>query len=117
MARTVAQVVATARTITQDQLQPYRVPDSELVGYVSEAVGEARRVRPDLFLSSFRDTIPYYTESLMATTYVSLPDMYFAHLVNYVAGRADLREDEFSQDGRAMALMNAFGVALTGGKR
>jgi hypothetical protein len=42
--------------------------------------------------------------------------MLFPQVVNYVAGRTDLREDTFSQDGRAILLMQAFGVALVGGK-
>ncbi len=117
MARTVAQVLTSVRTITQDQLQPYRVPDAELILYVSEAIGEARRVRPDMFISNFRNTIPIYEESTMATDTIGIADMYFSQVVNYVAGRADLREDEFAVDGRAMSLMNAFGIALTGGKR
>jgi hypothetical protein len=50
-------------------------------------------------------------------TNVPLPDMLFPQVVNYVVGRSDLREDTFSQDGRAVLLMQAFGLAMVGGKQ
>lgn len=113
MARTVGQVIASARGTLQDERVPYRVSDNTLAGYVSEAITEARRVRPDLFLASLRDDIPLYT-SADSLTEVPLPDSYFSQLVNYVAGRCDLREDAFAQDGRAVTLIQAFAISLTG---
>ena len=115
MARTVGNVVLAARAIIQDEREPLRVPDAQMALYVTEALSEARRLRPDLFLTTLRDAVPLYTAANMATT-IPLPDMLFPQVVNYVAGRTDLREDTFSQDGRAILLMQAFGVALVGGK-
>lgn len=114
MARTVGQVIASARGILQDSALPFRVSDNDLAGYVSEAIGEARRVRPDLFLGTLRAALPVYTAADVAVN-IPLPDSYFSQVVNYVAGRADLREDTFAQDGRAITLISAFGVSLTGG--
>lgn len=116
MARTVGQVVTAARAIVQDSVVPYRYSDTDLAGYVSEALTEARRVRPDLFLGSLRAAVPLYTSADLATA-LPLPDSYFSQVVNYVAGRVDLREDQFAQDGRAMTLIASFGVSLTGGAR
>lgn len=113
MTRTVGNIITAARGILQDEMTPYRYSDAALALYISEAVGEARRVRPDLFLSSWRQSIPLYTAA-DTDTLIPLPDFLTAQVVNYVVGRTDLREDEFSQDGRAIALMNAFGVALRG---
>ncbi len=115
MARTVENVIRAARVIIQDERAPYRVSDDQMAMYVTEAVSEARRLRPDLFLTTLRDSIPLYTSANMATV-IPLPDMVFPQVVNYVAGRTDLREDTFSQDGRAVVLMQAFGVAMVGGK-
>lgn len=115
MARTVGNVILAARALIQDEREPYRVPDAQMAGYVSEALSEARRLRPDLFLATLRDTIPLYTAADLATS-IPLPDMVFPQVVNYVAGRTDLREDTFAQDGRAITLLQAFGVALVGGK-
>lgn len=114
MARTVGQVVAAAREILQDEATPYRWSADSLSRYVSEAISEARRVRPDMFLTTLRDDLPYYTSADSATE-IPLPDSYFPQIVNYVAGRADLREDTYAVDGRAMALTNAFGLSLIGG--
>lgn len=116
MARTVGQVVAAARQIVQDAVPPYRYATNDLTGYVAEAMGEARRVRPDLFLATLRDALPLYTDGDL-TTPIPLPDSYFSQVVNYVAGRVDLREDTFAQDGRAITLIQAFGMSLTGGGR
>lgn len=115
MPRTVENVIRAARVIIQDERSPFRVSDDQMAMYVTEAVSEARRLRPDLFLATLRDSIPLYTAANMATI-IPLPDMLFPQMVNYVAGRTDLREDTFSQDGRAILLMQAFGVALVGGK-
>ncbi|MFN7883698.1 MAG: hypothetical protein ACK5PF_11890 [bacterium] len=116
MARTVGQVILAARAIIQDERAPFRVSNDSMALYVTEALSEARRLRPDLFLTTLRDPIPLYTAVDLALT-VPLPDMAFPQVVNYVAGRTDLREDTFSQDGRALLLMQAFGVSLTGGKQ
>ena len=116
MARTVGQVILAARAIVQDTVAPYRYSDTDLAGYVSEALTEARRVRPDLFLGSLRSAIPIYTSADLAVA-IPLPDSYFSQIVNYVAGRTDLREDQFAQDGRAMTLITSFGISLTGGAR
>jgi hypothetical protein len=116
MARTVAQVLTAARGLLQDERTPYRYADSALATYLSEAVGEARRLRPDLFLRTFRAPVPFYTAADSAVQ-VPLPDMYFSQVVNYVVGRAELRDDQATNDSRAMELLRAFGIALTGGKR
>lgn len=115
MARTVENVILAARAIIQDERAPYRVSNDNLAGYVSEALSEARRLRPDLFLTTLRDPVPLYTAENLATV-IPLPDMIYPQVVNYVAGRTDLREDTFAQDGRAITLLQAFGLALAGGK-
>lgn len=116
MTRTVGDIISAARGIVQDETTPYRYSDNSIAGYVSEAITEMRRVRPDLFLETLYDDIPIYTLSDLAVV-VPTPDFYFSQIVNYVAGRTDLREDQFAQDGRAATLIVSFGVSLTGGNR
>lgn len=113
--KTVGDYITSARTLVQDQRVPYRYPDADLARYVSEAVTEARRVRPDMFFGATRLDLPIYGAGSMATV-VPLPDNYFTQVVNYVAGRAEMRDDTFAVDGRAMTLMAAFSLALTAGK-
>lgn len=116
MARTVGQVVSAARAVLQDEMEPFRYSTAQLCGFVSEAMGEARRLRPDMFHRTFRNTIPYFDQNHVAE-FLPLPDMYFAQVVNYVTGRAEIRDDQFATDNRAMSLLAAFGISLTGGPR
>ncbi len=46
---------------------------------------------------------------------IPLPDQLYASLVYYVAGRAELRDDEFAVDGRAMTLASMLGKKLIQG--
>lgn len=112
--RTVGEVVVEARALLQDQREPFRYPTAELVSYVTAAVAEAHRIRPDIYLGRAMSP-PIYTETALSAR-VAVPDMYFPQVVNYVVGRAELRDDKFATDGRAMTLITAFGVSLTGGR-
>lgn len=123
MARTVGQVISQARILLQDSNNAatggYRHSDNDLAFLVSEAVQEARRLRPDLFITYGLDVaIPVYTSGDLSTN-LPLPDIYFTPIINLVVGRAQLREDEFSSDGRAATLMTLFSASLTsnGGKQ
>jgi hypothetical protein len=116
MARTVQQILEVARGLIQDESSPFRYSDASLCLSLSEAVAEARRLRPDLFVDTLLDTLPLYTTADILDT-IPLPDTYMPALANYVAGRTQLRDDEFSMDGRAVMLITAFVATLTGGKR
>lgn len=116
MARTVEQVVLSARGILQDVVTPHRYSDSDLAGYVSDGLSEARRIRPDLFMATLRDPLPYYGAADFAVE-IPFPDFYFPTLVSYVAGRAELRDNEFTNDGRAVVLTTMFMGALGGGNK
>lgn len=106
MPRTYADVISRARSILKDQdATAYRYTDQELVDAANDAVLEVRRVRPDLFLSA--DFTP--TDVLLANvaaTPIPIEDMYFQTLVYFTAGYQMLRDDEFSQDSRAVNLIN-----------
>lgn len=105
---TVSTVVTNARGILQDtDSDSYRYTQAELVSYLNEAIQELRRLRPDFFVGSFNTSLPSYAEAdIAAGTEVDVEDFLAPALVNYVAGRAQLRDDEFVSDGRAVALIN-----------
>lgn len=105
---TVAQLVDEARVLLLDTVAPYRYADSELIRILNIAVLEARRLRPDLFLSSFA-ALPSFTT--LADPFPIEP-MYRPTFVYYLVGRAQLREDEATQDARASVLMNKFVAQL-----
>lgn len=117
MPLTLGNVVATVRGILQDQRAPYRYPDAELAGYVSEALLEARRVRPDIYIEDPLGEVPAYTQQdVVDNVVVELPAKYGTPLANYTAGRANLRDDAFSADSRAALLMTSFLSALGVGR-
>lgn len=117
--RKVSDLLARVRAVLQDQDQTgYRYPTSDLVGYLNDAVFETRRLRPDIFIGKFRtrptdiSTVPNVDYS---TIEFPLPDQCFVAVVDYVAGRTELRDDEFAVDGRAMTLISSLSTKLMGG--
>lgn len=116
MPRTISQLAAAVREVIQDRYTPFRYSNSELAISVNEGMAEARRLRPDLFLGALSAGLPYYTANDFAEA-LPLPDEYFSAMVSYVAGRTNLRDDEFSADGRAAILIGTFAEAMTGGRR
>ena len=111
---TISDVITQTRELIQDTQEPYRRPDSALIGYLNNAFQEVKRLRPDLLLSQ-NFAIPTVTEAdITAGTSFPISDMYFAATVEYVAGFAEMSNDEFALDGRAIALLNRFGQKLMG---
>lgn len=109
--RTVGDVLKRVREILQDAAGT-RYTTEELIAYLNEAVLEVRSIRPDLFVFKFQTGLP---EVLDPAEPFPLPDMCFVAVCYYVAGRAELRDDEFAVDGRAMTLMSALTRKLTQG--
>jgi hypothetical protein len=117
--RKVSDLLDRVRQVLQDQDQDnYRYPTVDLVGYLNDAVLEARRIRPDMFVGRYLDDLPQVTtvaSTDWSTIPMPLPDQWFVATYNYVAGRAEFRDDEFAVDNRAMTLMSQFTAMLTGG--
>lgn len=111
MARTVQAVVDRVREILQDA-NGVRYPEAELRGYIVDAIVEARSVRPDLFVASYQTPLP---DSLALADPLHLPDQFFTTVCYYVSGRAELRDDEWAVDGRAMTLLKTLTQKLTTG--
>ena len=64
------------------------------MSYARSALIEARRVRPDLFLSNLTTSFASYT----AASTIPISDDYLLSMVDYVVHRAELRDDEFAVD-------------------
>jgi hypothetical protein len=110
MANTIGDVVAGARTLLQDKtpLPAVRYSDAEMLEAFNDAMAEARGKRPDLFLAlGLRTPLPTYTVADLDEEFPLDPIVRPA-FVYYLVGRAELREDPFAQDGRAVVLMNKF---------
>lgn len=107
---TIANVITQARRQLQDNRVPYRHEDEELVDNFNNAVREAYRVRPDLFLPLGYTYVTYTTGDLALA--FPLSDFLIPQFVSYVVGFSELSDDEFATDGRAMALLTKFSVEL-----
>lgn len=118
MAYMVLDLLNRVRQVLQDQDQNnYRYPTSDLIGYLNDAVTEAKRLRPDLFIGQY-NTPRVFISSDPTTDYSTVPmpmvDDYFGSLVSYVVGYTEIRDDEFSDDGRAMTFLQSFTQRLIG---
>ena len=111
MARLVSDVITEAQEILQDA-GGTRYSSASMIRFINDAVLEARSIRPDLFVGAYLTALPTVS---VTTDPIPLPNQFFTALVYYVAGRAELRDDEFAVDGRAMTLAGALKSKLIQG--
>lgn len=104
MARTVKNVVDRVQITLQDK-KGTRYPADQLAGYLIDGLHLARQLRPDMFIGKYDVAIP---DAMALADTLPVPDHVFGPLANYVAGCAELRDDEFAVDGRAMTLQEAY---------
>jgi hypothetical protein len=111
---TFQQIINSARIVLNDVVLDEstltRYTEAQLLEFARAALVEARRVRPDLFLSMLTGALPAY--AVDAT--LPIPEEYVIPLVDYVIHRAELRDDEFAVDGRAAALYQKFKSGMLG---
>jgi hypothetical protein len=100
---TFAQLTASARVLLND-VDKIRYSDAQLIEYANEAIADAKRVRPDLFLGQYTTALPTYTLSSV----VPLSPEYEIYLKDYIISRSEFRDDEFTVDGRAGAFLQKF---------
>lgn len=113
MARTIGELLLEARGVLQDVVQQqaagaFRYSDADMISYFNDALLQARSKRPDAFLDmGLRNAVPQYTT---ADTAVVFPiDMaYWSAFLFYIIGMCEIREDTFSDDSRAVTMLNKF---------
>lgn len=104
---TVNDYIVAARRLLLDEVEPYRYPTADLVEALNFSFLEARRLRPDLFLTNFRGSLPSYSPSNL-TAAISVDPQYRMAFLYFVCGHAQLRDDEATQDQRASNFMAKF---------
>lgn len=124
MAKTVADALNDARALLQDtgaDNNPVRYSQDDLVAYFNSALIELRRLRPDAFLALY-DVVPgevdipaYNTGQDLTAEAFPVDLQFFTPVVFFITGMAELRDDEFTVDGRAVTVMQQFEAKLTGG--
>lgn len=117
-------VITEARETIGDSVEPFRYPTAMLMGFLNTALRELYRYRPDAFIGNFvqgvlsYNPVPTYdvTDLGTDTSFPADDRVFFNPVVFFVAGRAELSDDEFSDQGRAMTLMQSFrGMLITPG--
>jgi len=109
---TVAQYIARTRTLILDEAEPYRYSTVDLVEALNMGILEARRLRPELFRTYFRTNLPEFSATAL-TAAVDIDPQYRVAFVYYMAGQAQLRDDENVQDSRAASFLNKFTTQMT----
>lgn len=104
-------MVKRVRALVQDETpDSYRYSTDSIVDAVNDAVLHMRRVRPELFLSANFQVTDVDPDEIGSTN-LPIEDHFSESLTYLAAGELMLRDDEFSQDSRAVHLMNK-GIAM-----
>jgi hypothetical protein len=110
--RTVGALLADARGLLNDTVPISGAPrftDDDLVEIVNEALLQIRSKRPDAWLTfGLRKSIPTYVMPTHAPAVLPIEDQFYSAILFYVVGRAELVEDTFADNGRAITLMSKF---------
>lgn len=96
MARTVAEVIASARPTLNDE-DGTRYPDDQLVGFVIDGLNTMKNGRPDLFLGAYGSSFGTMTTA----SALPIDEQFFRPIVDYVVFRAETKDDEHVVSGRA----------------
>ena len=114
MPKSIDDVLADARVILNDAAGD-RYTDAQLVSDLNNAISMTKMLRPDTF--KLGEVLPEFTTAdlgLLTPTDFPLPEIFYQSFVYYLAGNAELKDDEFAVDGRAMTLLAAYRRNLTG---
>jgi hypothetical protein len=106
------------RALLNDEQEPYRYTDTQFFLWLNTGLMEIYRYRPDAYIGNFTSGVlssnmpSFYSATdlglLPPTPYPLDIRWFYAPMVFYITGRADLTDDEFADNNRAMTLLQAF---------
>src|SRR5262245_66537075 len=98
---TVGQYITESRRLLQDQIVPYRYPDTDIVDALNVGLLEARRLRADLFLPLF--DLPWFDTAVTINTSLPVPmhPQYGTAFVYSFVGRTHVRDVQTTTHHRA----------------
>lgn len=117
---TVTDYIRRARVLLQDTggpngTAPFRYSDTELIDALNSAGYDARRLRPDLFVSTAAPiAIPYFIAN--DGTSVNVDPQFRMAFLYYMCAQAQMRDEENTQDARAAEFMTLWQEIMTGTK-
>lgn len=114
----VSEYLATARSLLQDLVAPYRYADADIVSALNIAVSEMQRLRPDIFLDlkyqrpltkgDIGDGIPGAYLSTDTNILVPVPTKYVTAIYWFITGWLQMYDVADTQDQRAQGFMAKF---------
>jgi hypothetical protein len=104
---TLATLVSGARVILNDT-DSVRYTDAQLVGYANDAIKLVRRIRPDLFFGGYKTALSAY----VLNDEHPFDSMYDPALVDYIVGKAETRDDDYAETGRATLFLQSFRAGI-----
>jgi hypothetical protein len=117
MARTYQNIIDEARETLQDtDSEGYRYTTAMLLNLLNRGLQELARLRPDAFYDTFVTediVVPEIAEAGLGADF-GAPMMFYPAMVYWVIGSAELIEDEFATDGRAVTLLTNFKQMVIG---
>lgn len=111
---TVADYIAQARTLLQDNIPPYRYDDSSLVIALNVTLLEARRLRADLFVFNVEVLGQTQAFKVVDQTYVEIEPQFRLAIAHGLCGYALERDQEDYMDVRATGFWQMFSAGLVG---
>ena len=109
--------IQSAREILKDEdSECYRYEQSELISYFNIASTQLLRLRPDVFrvTEQMLYVDPNETDYTSDDYVFPYPIQLYGAFIYFIAGYAELRDDEFSDDARASKLLAKFETELGG---
>jgi hypothetical protein len=100
----VGALLAQVVDVLQDKERTRYTTDS-LIRALNLGVLDLRQRRPDFFIGRFSEPTVQFTAEEEELT---VPEVCYPMLVAYVAGWAEMRDDEYTADGRAQSMLNKF---------
>src|SRR5439155_321956 len=105
---TVNDYIVQGRVILQDQVQPYRYPDTDYIAALNLACQRAAGWRFDVFLGQ----VPTFVGTGDSAT--TIPAQMRPAFLNYVVGQIEVRETEATDEARASSFLASFRAEMVG---
>lgn len=122
LAKTIDDAITEARYLIADARAPYRYADTVMLAHLNTALAEVYRYRPDAYIGNFttatlgsNPVTSYAPGDLGIGTLFPLDNrMFFNPVTFFMAGRAEISDDEFTDNSRATGLLASFRAMLIG---
>lgn len=110
--RTIQSMVLATRSLLQDT-RTTRYSDAEVLEGFNQALAIIRKNRPDAYTTTFgSERYDYAPEEMNAV--FPLDETFIPAVISYMTAWCELREDQYTAEGRAAALIQRFGANLNG---